>query len=129
MNEATHRFVRQRAGDRCEYRCLRQIHSPLARLQIEHIVPIKHGGNDSLDNLALACTDCNLHKGPNRTGIDPESGAVTELFHPRLDNWDAHFSWSGVRLVGLTATGRTTIAVLDINTPEHIEHRLEVGSP
>ena len=30
-----------------------------------------------MDNLALACIDCNLHKGPNLTGIDPETNQVT----------------------------------------------------
>jgi len=33
----------------------------------------QHGGFDDLDNLALACIDCNLHKGPNLTVIDPET--------------------------------------------------------
>jgi hypothetical protein len=45
----------------------------------------QHGGGDDADNLALACPDCNLRKGPNLTGIDPETGAVVRLFHPRRD--------------------------------------------
>ncbi len=53
---------------------------------IEHIVPKIHGGTDSPDNLALACIDCNPHKGTNLTGIDPEMGEVTGLFHPRRQN-------------------------------------------
>jgi 5-methylcytosine-specific restriction endonuclease McrA len=35
-----------------------------------------------LENLALACIDCNLQKGPNLSGIDPETRKVTELFIP-----------------------------------------------
>ncbi|MFN8709031.1 MAG: HNH endonuclease, partial [Planctomyces sp.] len=52
MNAAIRRHVRQRAQDRCEYCGLRQEHSPLAALQIEHITPRKHGGSDELENLA-----------------------------------------------------------------------------
>ena len=66
--------VRERAGERCEYCQRRQADSPLIPLQIEHVVPRKHGGSDQLENLALACAECNLHKGSNLTGIDPESG-------------------------------------------------------
>jgi hypothetical protein len=31
-------------------------------------------------NLAPACHRCNLHKGPNLTGIDPETGASPGFF-------------------------------------------------
>ncbi|WP_197455027.1 HNH endonuclease [Stieleria varia] len=79
MNESTKTIVRERAGHRCEYCRLHQDDSPLATLHVEHIVPRKHGGTNDLDNLALACIDCNLHKGPNLTGIDPETGEITVL--------------------------------------------------
>ena len=32
------------------------------------------GSLDEVDNLALACHRCNLHKGPNLSGIDPLTG-------------------------------------------------------
>jgi 5-methylcytosine-specific restriction endonuclease McrA len=83
IDAATRRLVRDRAGDKCEYCGLPQIRSPLAALQIEHILPRKHGGGDAPENLALACIDCNLCKGSNIAGIDPATGAMTELFHPR----------------------------------------------
>jgi 5-methylcytosine-specific restriction endonuclease McrA len=88
MLPSTKARVRERAGDACEYCHLHQDNSPLAVLHIEHIIPKTHGGTDDLDNLALACIDCNLHKGLNLTGIDPNTGAVTELFHPRHHNWE-----------------------------------------
>lgn len=75
MTEAVRRFVRERAGHRCEYCQLHQDDSPLAALHIEHIRPRKHGGTDDEENLALACIDCNLRKGPNLTGIDPLTDA------------------------------------------------------
>jgi 5-methylcytosine-specific restriction endonuclease McrA len=91
MNRATQAAVRKRAGERCEYCGLDQADSPLASLHIEHIIPRIHGGTDALDNLALACIDCNLRKGPNLTGIDPETNQITKLFHPRQESWNVHF--------------------------------------
>ncbi|PCJ13055.1 MAG: hypothetical protein COB10_06210 [Planctomycetota bacterium] len=53
----------------------------MARLQVEHIRPKKHGGADDEANLALACIHCNSHKGSNLTGIDPQTEEIVELFH------------------------------------------------
>ena len=103
MNESTKALVRERAGHRCEYCQLYQDDSPLAVLHIEHIIPKKHSGTDDTDNLALACIDCNLHKGSNLTGIDPETDEITELFHPRRHEWGEHFEWQGIFIAGLTA--------------------------
>lgn len=123
MNEKTKSAVRERAGNRCEYCQLHQDDSPLAPLHIEHVIPRKHGGSDSLDNLALACIDCNLHKGTNLTGIDPETNLVTELYHPRRHRWNGHFEWRGVHIVGKTPTGRTTVRVLDMNSEDQLTLR------
>ena len=56
-----------------------------AHSHIEHIVARQHGGLSRLDNLALACWNCNLKKGPNLSGIDPTTGLVVALFNPRKD--------------------------------------------
>lgn len=116
------RLVRQRANDRCEYCHMLQSVSAL-RLQIEHIIAVKHGGTDEDQNLALACIDCNLGKGSNLAGLDPDTGALTSLFHPRRHIWSEHFAWNGPVLTGLTPEGRTTIVVLNINDGERIEIR------
>lgn len=123
MNEATKAFVRSRASHQCEYCRLRQVDSPLAALHIEHIRPRKHGGLDAESNACLACIDCNLHKGSNLAGIDPDTGVLTELFNPRFQDWDDHFLWDGFRLAGKTATGRTTIQVLAINSDDQLNLR------
>ena len=123
MNLATRAAVGERAGARCEYCKLRQDDSPLAVLHIEHIVPRFHGGTDEFGNLALACIDCNLRKGPNLTGIDPDTNQVTELFHPRHHRWEDHFVWRGVYIIGKTAIGRTTIRVLHMNSDDQLALR------
>lgn len=117
-------WVRQRAGNRCEYCRLRQEHSVLV-LQIEHIVARKHGGNDEPSNLALSCDRCNLHKGPNLSGIDPETKHVVTLFHPRLQAWHEHSGLEGAHIVGLTACGRATVRVLNMNAARRV--RLRAG--
>jgi len=97
---------------------------------VEHIVPRKHEGTDEIENLALACYFCNLHKGSNLTGIDPHSGRIVSLFHPRQQRWLRHFRWAGPMLVGRTATGRATVRVLAINFPHRVRIRqrlLEAG--
>jgi 5-methylcytosine-specific restriction endonuclease McrA len=123
IDEATKALARGRAENRCEYCKLHQDDSPLAILHVEHVRPKKHGGGDELENLALACIDCNLHKGSNLTGIDPESDAITVLFNPRVDRWEEHFEWQGIRILGKTAIGRTSVRVLSMNSDEQLSLR------
>jgi HNH endonuclease len=117
MDAQLRQSVRARAAYQCEYCRLPQEFSDL-RFHIEHVIPRQHGGGDDADNLALACPDCNLRKGPNLTGIDPASGDVVRLFHPRRDVWSEHFSYKGADILGLTAVGRTTVPLLEMNAPE-----------
>jgi hypothetical protein len=99
----------------------------LAVLHVEHILPRKHGGSDDLGNLALACIDCNLHKGSNVAGYDPETGQLTELFHPRSQSWQEHFERHGALIVGKTSIGRTTVDVLRLNAEERLQLRTASG--
>ncbi len=127
MNDAKRDQVRLRANARCEYCGLHQDQSPLAALHVEHILPRKHGGSDDLENLALACIDCNLRKSSNVAGYDPETGSLTELFHPRRQKWQEHFVRRGAWIVGLTAIGRTTVEVLQLNAEERLQLRAASG--
>jgi hypothetical protein len=97
---------------------------------VEHIRPQFHHGPSTAENLCVSCFNCNVFKAVNLAGHDPDSGALTRLFHPRQDEWQAHFGWEGPYLKGHTAVGRTTIDVLRINLNERVEHRrllLELG--
>ena len=105
VTAALRRAVAKRAGHRCEYCRLFEEYSAL-RFHIEHIVAKQHGGTDDPDNLALACPECNYQKGTNLTGVDPDTGKVTPLFHPRHDLWEEHFARVGARIVGKTPKGR-----------------------
>ncbi len=99
-------------------------HSP--RCKLNTFAP-KHHGGDELENLALACIDCNLHKGSNLAGIDPLSSQLTELFHPRQHVWEDHFEIIQGRIRGKTAIGRVTVDVMNFNSEEQVLLRLAKG--
>ena len=122
MDARLREAVRRRARGRCEY-C--QFPESFTRVpfQIDHITPEKHEGPTTLENLALSCFFCNTHKGPNLSGLDPQTGELTRLFHPRADRWQEHFRWDGAVLIGLIATGRVTIHVLRINRADAVAVR------
>src|SRR5205814_1879495 len=101
MNKSLERLVRRRAGLRCEYCRVPEACSTLKHV-IDHIVARQHGGLTSAENLALCCGRCNLYKGPNLSGIDPQTRQIARLFHTRIDQWAEHFRWNGAILVGLT---------------------------
>jgi len=116
MDAELRRLVWKRAGNRCEYCGMKQEFDELS-LQIEHVIPRKHHGSDTAENLALSCFACNNHKGPNLSGLDPQTQEMTRLFNPRKDKWEEHFEWKGALLVGRSPVGRATIDVLAINLP------------
>jgi len=123
MDNALRALVRRRAGGVCEYCRLPQAAVPIVGFHVEHIVARQHGGPTVESNLALACSFCNFHKGPNIAALDPESGQLVPLFHPRRDNWTDHFAWEGTAVVGLTAIGRATVQLLAMNHWERVEVR------
>jgi hypothetical protein len=114
--------VVRRARGRCEYCHFPEAASELP-FHLDHIIAEKHRGPTSAANLAWACFSCNLFKGPNIAGIDPVTGKLTRLFHPRRDHWPEHFYWEGIWLRGKTAIGRTTVAVLAMNAADSIAVR------
>ena len=115
-------LVWRRVGDRSEYCHLPQ-DAALLTFHVEHIIARQHRGPTEANNLALSCNLCNAFKGPNLSSIDPETGDVVSLFHPRSDSWAGHFSFRGGEIVGLTPTGRATVVLLNMNEPDRVELR------
>ncbi|NJO42730.1 MAG: HNH endonuclease [Cyanobacteria bacterium CRU_2_1] len=122
ITEFVQQQVRHRSKNLCEY-CHASEQWQYVKFTVDHVLPISLGGTNSLDNLALACFHCNRRKTNRLTAIDPESGETVSLFNPRQDSWREHFVWSAdkCQVLGLTATGRATIAVLNLNR-ERIIH-------
>jgi hypothetical protein len=122
MDDVFERQVRKRAKNRCEY-CRIPAYISEFTFPIDHIISQQHGGEATLENLALSCPHDNYHKGPNIAGIDPVTKKLTPLFNPRRNRWSALFQWDGPVLVGKTAIGRTTLHVLAMNHPDRVEVR------
>jgi hypothetical protein len=116
--------VRQRAGNTCEYCGLPQ-EASFHTFHVEHVTPRQHRGSDDAGNLALACNRCNSQKGPNLSSIDPDTGAVVELFNPREDVWVEHFDMRSGEVIGLTPCGRASVLLFEINEPERVAMRLQ----
>lgn len=117
--------IRESAQNRCGY-CLSPQRLVMARLEIEHIIPLMKGGTNDESNLWLACPLCNGHKSSKVEAVDPETGEPVPLFNPRTQKWAEHFNWSkdGVRVMGTTAIGRATVAALCLdNDSDAIEVR------
>jgi hypothetical protein len=105
-----------------------------ATFHVEHILPLSRGGTDDLNNLALCCPSCNLHKSDRTEAEDPDSDISIPLFNPRCDHWEEHFRWEDYHSVGRTPVGRATITALDFNHPRrvlirHAEELLELFPP
>jgi hypothetical protein len=113
---ALRRLVLRRARGRCEYCGLAQ-QAQEATFHIAHIRPVAARGLTGAENLAVACVSCSLRKEARRSAVDPQTGTRVPLYHPRRQRWGDHFRWQGVRVVGLTPTGRATVAALQMNRP------------
>jgi|SRR5579871_6394583 len=110
---AVRRLVYDRASGCCEYCQTCEANTGQA-MHVEHIDPV---GGDIPENLCLSCPSCNLSKAKTTIGHDPETGDQVALFNPRTQSWVEHFAWSedGIRLRGLSVTGRGTIHRLRMN--------------
>ncbi|MBC7529139.1 MAG: HNH endonuclease [Chthonomonadaceae bacterium] len=83
ISKAIRQIVSKRAGERCEYCQSPLDHSP-DPFSVEHILPRAEGGKDTLDNLAYSCQGCNNAKHIAIRGLDPVTGQIEPLYHPRL---------------------------------------------
>ncbi len=114
--------VRSRAAGRCEY-CLVPEELTLVPHEVDHIIAMKHGGGTASGNLALCCTLCNKYKGSDLASIDPESGEMQRLFHPRSDQWHEHFQLRDGTIFPLSPIGRVTVRLLQLNRMERVNER------
>ena len=116
LSNAIRKKVAQRAKFCCEYCLALGAYSP-DPFCIEHIIPVSKDGSDDLENLAFSCNGCNNYKYTHTHAVDPLSGKLVALYHPRKDSWHAHFMWNRdyITMLGITATGRATIDRLKLN--------------
>ena len=116
--------VAERAEERCEYcRAPEQVFN--FPFEVEHVFPRSAGGDEDLENLALACESCNLYKSDSTHDWDEEENRQVALYHPRRDRWEEHFVYNSDTgaIQGLTAVGRATIARLRMNSDFQLRAR------
>jgi len=115
-------LVQRRAQHRCEYCLLHEEDAALAH-EPDHVIARKHRGKTMDDNLAWTCFTCNRHKGSDVASIDPVTGRIVRLFHPRKDHWNRHFRLEGVTIIPQTAIGRVTVFLLQLNHADRVAVR------
>jgi hypothetical protein len=123
INDNLRYFITHRANMACEYCYLTQERAMFPH-EIDHIYAEKHGGKTEAENLCLACANCNRYKGSDLGSIDPKTGNVVSLYHPRHDQWREHFQVSPDGMIlGITPTGRVTEILLRFNLPDFVQDR------
>lgn len=67
---------------------------------------------------------CNRYKSSDLCSLDPDSGEIVRLFHPRRDMWTEHFDLLETGIIQpKTSNGRVTVKVLNINMLELVAER------
>lgn len=123
LSRAKRRAVaKRRAAGHCEY-CRLVERGQLVTFHLEHVVPSSVGGSDELDNLAWACSACNVSKSDRIVAPDPQTGQRVAIFNPREMPWWDHFEWADYRLIGRTPIGRALIDFLNLNSAKRLEIR------
>jgi HNH endonuclease len=123
MDDTSRQMVRDRAAGCCEYCKLFEAFSGLLPFHVEHVRAKQHRGTDALNNLCYACSRCNGYKGPNVSSYDPITDQHVTLFDPRGDDWNAHFRFEGLLIIGLTPVGRATVELLQMNESQRVSLR------
>lgn len=120
---AVRREVAARAGGTCEYCRLPESHSFLSH-EVDHVIAEKHGGLTVLENLALACQQCNSRKGSDLSTLDPDTGVLVRLYNPRTDRWSDHFTRHPDGMIeGTTPIGRGTAYLLQMDRTSRLRKR------
>lgn len=81
VGKALREQIAREARHRCGY-CLTSARITGAPLEIDHLIPESLGGPTERENLWLACSMCNDHKGNRIAAPDPHTGEVVRLFDP-----------------------------------------------
>lgn len=126
-----------RAAGRCEY-CLIARGNDFRPFEVDHVVAEKHGGPTTAANLAFSCPRCNQAKGTDAGSvawvhdaageIDWDRSLLVRFYNPRRDRWADHFALApdpgGAPRIGpLSAVGRVTVRVFDLNSAGRLKER------
>lgn len=126
MRPSISRRIRKSVADRaqgvCEY-CLLSEEDSFFPHEVDHIISLKHGGEHLSSNFAWACLPCNRSKGSDIGSMVPPSNDFVRFYHPRKDDWAAHFRLEGPHIVALSSMAQATIHILQLNHPDRLLER------
>src|SRR6187431_3829331 len=97
MSRSYGKSLREQTAREARHRCgygLTSARITGTPMEIDHIIPESLGGLTVRENLWLACSMCNDHKGNRIAAHDPYTGAIVRIFDPRRQAWQEHFDWS-----------------------------------
>jgi hypothetical protein len=120
--QSTRKLIVSRAHLLCEYCLLHESQSYIG-FELDHIISIKHGGDNELDNLAYACMYCNQNKGTDIGTMLLPSDAFQRFYNPRKDKWSDHFEFSNTLILPKTNIGEGTIKILQLNNVDRLVER------
>jgi hypothetical protein len=126
MDAATRELVRRRADNDCEYCLLCQEHSAVPH-QSSISSQRSMAGPTTRPTWRLRVTVTISARAPTFRGIDPLTGELVALFHPRRDRRADHFTIRVPRIEGVTPCGRATVRVLAMNDVRRLELRSELS--
>lgn len=110
-------LVIQRAKFRCEY-CKIHTEDLFFSFEIDHVIALKHGGTNDLDNLAFACPHCNQHKGSDFATLLDDFNDIVVLFNPRKHIWTDHFEFIEGEIIAKTRIGKASVKIFQFNKPD-----------
>jgi hypothetical protein len=127
MNKPISDSIRKEVGERAKY-CCEYCHVSEEDMyfspEVDHIISLKHGGDNTIDNLAYACFYCNRHKGSDiGTQLEGQKDLI-RFFNPRVDSWQEHFQHIGPEIFPISKKGEATVKILQLNHYQRIEERV-----
>jgi hypothetical protein len=114
ISKSIRRLVAERASYCCEY-CHFNEFDRFLTFEVDHVISLKHGGGNEIDNLAYICPHCNQHKGTDLTTFIDTYDNIILLFNPRKQLWVEHFYIENGLVVDKTVIGKATIKLLKMN--------------
>jgi hypothetical protein len=116
--------VASRAVYKCEY-CLLPEKVSFYNFQIDHIISLKHGGTNDVENLAYCCPDCNYAKGTDLGSI-LNNNELVRFYNPRLDKWDEYFKILNGTILPKNDIGKVTEQIFKFNEIDRLIFRREL---
>jgi hypothetical protein len=116
--------IANRALYKCEY-CLLPEKVSFYNFQIDHIVSLKHGGSNDVENLAYCCPDCNYFKGTDLGSIINDS-ALIRFYNPRIDVLNGHFEIMNGIILPKSDIGKVIEQIFKFNDVDRLIFRREL---